>query len=155
MSREITVHKSVFEWYLEPWKKYSTFSGRATRREYWIFNLPLMVGSLLYVLAAGAFAGEDEIMIFFTLMLMMVAAVTVLPWTAVGSRRLQDTGRHGAWVLLFFVPCLGLVLFVVLLLKGQVGAKDFGPDPRVRVLGKSLSDEDAAGDWGSGSDVDA
>jgi len=26
-------------WYLQPWKKYAVFSGRARRREYWWFAL--------------------------------------------------------------------------------------------------------------------
>jgi formylglycine-generating enzyme required for sulfatase activity len=54
-----------------------------------------------------------------------------LPGTAVAVRRLHDTGRSGWWVLIVFVPLVGLIAFFVLLaLDGQVGTNAYGPDPK-------------------------
>lgn len=34
-------------WYIDCWKKYATFSGRARRKEYWMFVLFNLLASIL------------------------------------------------------------------------------------------------------------
>lgn len=78
-------------------KKYSDFQGRASRSEFWWFFLfILLVASLLVLINENL--GE----IFLIL--------TLLPFLAVGSRRLRDVGKS-AWELLYLlIPFAGLVI---------------------------------------------
>ncbi|WP_111733242.1 DUF805 domain-containing protein [Roseovarius amoyensis] len=70
-------------------QKYATFSGRASRSEFWWFVLAYVIGMLVVSLAP-------------VLPLLYVLALFV-PMLAVGFRRLQDTGRPG-WY--FLIPSL-------------------------------------------------
>ena len=44
--------RSTLDWYLEPWKKYGVFTGRARRKEFWVFSL----GNLVLYVALGFLA---------------------------------------------------------------------------------------------------
>ncbi|ASM74132.1 MULTISPECIES: DUF805 domain-containing protein [Roseobacteraceae] len=76
-------------------EKYATFSGRASRPEYWWFALAYVIGAVIVSLLSIRF-----LYVIYTLAL-------IVPAAAVGYRRLQDTGRNG-W--LIFIPIgLGLI----------------------------------------------
>ena len=90
--------------------KYATFSGRASRSEFWWFYL---FTTLMYWGAqiAGYFtfpfgSGMGEIISF------LVSLVFLLPGLAAGSRRLHDTGRSGWWQLLWFT-IIGIILLII------------------------------------------
>jgi len=70
-------------------KKYATFSGRASRSEYWFFYL-------FYAI------------VFSTLQYLFIIPLW-LPLFAAGIRRIHDTGRSGWFIL---VPIYNLVLLV-------------------------------------------
>src|SRR6218665_3904158 len=72
--------------------QYATFSGRASRSEFWWFFL----FQILAMLAAA--------------LLTVVYWALFLPGLAVGARRLHDIGRSGWWQLLLIVPILWLLL---------------------------------------------
>ena len=104
------------EWYLGPLKKYAQFSGRASRKEYWLFrlwNLPIMV---VLGLINPALLGLYYLGI-------------LLPLLAVGARRLHDTNRSGWWLLLSLVPFAGIAVIVFFCLEGTDGDNDYGPSP--------------------------
>lgn len=86
--------------------KYADFKGRATRSEYWWFILFVflvgMVSSMIYPMLAGVFY-----------------LATALPTLAAAVRRLHDTDRSGWFVLLGFIPLIGLVLLYFLVLEGK------------------------------------
>ena len=57
-------------------------------------------------------------------------AVTV-PTLAVAVRRLHDTSHSAWWLLIGVVPIVGqVVLFVLLVTRGEDGANQFGRDPK-------------------------
>ena len=104
------------EWYLGPLKKYAEFSGRASRKEYWLFalwNLPIMV--VLGLISETLF--------------WLYSLGILLPSLAVGARRLHDTNRSAWWLLLSIVPLANIALLVFFCLKGTDGDNDYGPDP--------------------------
>ena len=104
------------EWYLGPLKKYAEFSGRASRKEYWLFalwNLPI-----LFVLALIALP-----------LYMLYYLGVLLPSLAVTVRRLHDTNRSAWWLLLSIVPLANIALLVFFCLKGTDGDNDYGSDP--------------------------
>ena len=104
------------EWYLGPLKKYAVFSGRASRKEYWLFalwNLPIMF--VLLMIAIELYG--------------LYYLGVLVPYLAVGVRRLHDTNRSGWWLLLAIVPFAGIALIVFFCLEGTDGDNDYGPSP--------------------------
>ncbi len=76
--------------------KYVTFSGRASRSEYWFFVLfLLLLGIVASVIDAGFFPGSIETG---GPVNGLVSLVTFLPSMAVSWRRLHDTNRSGWWI---------------------------------------------------------
>lgn len=84
--------------------KYATFSGRATRAEYWWWIL-------FIVLARIALLVVDTFTFFGTSLLFSLA--TLIPNLALGARRLHDINRTGWWQLLILVPVIGWILLLV------------------------------------------
>ncbi|MGD9828359.1 MAG: DUF805 domain-containing protein [Hyphomicrobiaceae bacterium] len=89
-------------------KNYVNFSGRATRPEYWWFTLFLFLVSLLTAGIDMGVLGYQEIgpvnAIF--------ALATLLPALAVSVRRLHDIDKSGWWLLIAFIPLVGLILLI-------------------------------------------
>lgn len=101
-------------------EKYATFSGRASRSEYWWFFLAAMIvgfammgiGYLLVGMAAiDPNVGEGTFLIFpisgNTAWDVVNGAVTLailIPSIAVGYRRMQDRNVHGMWYVLLMIP---------------------------------------------------
>jgi uncharacterized membrane protein YhaH (DUF805 family) len=77
--------------------KYATFSGRAPRSEYWwwiLFTLLLNFGGGIVGGIIGAIAGTP---ILTVLVVALIYLGLLLPWIAVGVRRLHDLNRSGWW----------------------------------------------------------
>ena len=117
----------------EPLRKYATFTGRARRKEYWLFFLFCLVveivvgaltGGLSYDVTTGAL-GPGFALYF------LVCLALLIPSLAVSFRRLHDTDRSAWWLLIGFVPIVGaVVLLIFMLLKGTEGPNRYGPDPK-------------------------
>lgn len=128
----------------EPIRKYAQFSGRARRKEYWMFCL-LIIGieivfyALMGILGAGPMmagdptAGVNPIAGLLMLAFSVVMLGLFIPSLAVSFRRLHDTNRSAWWLLIALIPFLGVVvLLVFMLLDGTPGDNRFGPDPKAR-----------------------
>ena len=108
-------------------KKYFVFQGRASRSEYWWFQL---IVSPSYFISAII---ENEIGYFF----LGITLFTLIPAISAGVRRLHDTNRSGFFLLISFIPFIGgLVLLFFLIPEGTKGKNRFGPDPFKRVARK-------------------
>ena len=117
-------------WYLHVLKNYATFSGRARRKEYWmffLFNVLISLGLGVLDVVAGTYSVEYETGFFSGLYSLLV----LIPGIAVGVRRLHDTNRSGWWILISLIPIIGvLVLFVFTCLDSQPGTNRFGANPK-------------------------
>jgi uncharacterized membrane protein YhaH (DUF805 family) len=132
--------------YIGCFKKFFVISGRARRREFWIFFLANVILSIIPVI--GWFVG----------------LATCIPSFTVGIRRLHDINRSGKWYLLMIIPLVGviiliagvfsaaqygalLILFVLIFIaalapailllvwaakEGTHGSNDYGPDPKAK-----------------------
>lgn len=118
------------EWAIMPLKKYAEFTGRARRKEYWLFVL-LSFGIYIVASILDGIAGLSGVIAGVYGPIMTAAALGLLiPSIAVGVRRLHDTDRSGWWLLIALVPFVGgIVLLVFMVLEGTNGANRFGPDP--------------------------
>lgn len=116
-------------WYLQVWKKYWVFSGRATRSEYWYFVLFNLIATMLCLAIDFAIMGKvprDGMGVAGAL----YTLATILPGIAVAVRRLHDTGRRGWWMLLLLVPIAGpITLLVFLVMESQAGENRYGTSP--------------------------
>ena len=113
------------QWYLSVLKNYVGFSGRARRKEYWMFTLiNAIVGAIINVIQL--ILGLEH-----PYLSMLYLLATFLPVLALAIRRLHDTDRSGAWALLFIVPFIGwLVLLVFFCTEGTSGSNRYGNDPK-------------------------
>ena len=121
-------------------KKYATFSGRASRSEYWWWTLAVVLASLVVSLIdailfpyglAGATPGAEPWSSNSEGPLSLVFGLAVLlPSFAVSIRRLHDVDKSGWWILIILVPLIGsLYLIYLYVLRGTAGPNRFGNDP--------------------------
>ena len=97
-------------------RKYVTFSGRATRSEFWWFYLFTVLVNLVATSQASSFVpnlldGQDMTEnessyflnnFFFLYLSTITSLILLLPSLAVAVRRLHDVGRSGWWILIAF-----------------------------------------------------
>ena len=112
-------------------EKYQEFEGRASRAEFWWFNL-VLYSIQIAIVAIGAllstFASTLETVA--TVVLWGRGLVLLLPQIAVSARRLHDTGRRGWWMLLLLIPIIGwITLLIFLVLSSDTGPNDYGHQP--------------------------
>ena len=122
------------DWYIGCFKKYFEFSGRARRREYWMFTLFHLLALLALGIVSGVFSAMAGSPIPLLLLLGAYVIGSFVPALAVSVRRLHDTGRHGAWILLNFVPFVSYIGWIVILvfdcLDSEQGPNQYGPNPK-------------------------
>lgn len=111
------------DWYIEVMKKYAVFSGRARRKEYWMFVLFNTIIVFVLGFALGFLDGMLNTNIGVVVVGIYNLAVFI-PSLAVSIRRMHDLGRSGWWIL---VPIVNIVF---LFLNGQPQANEYGPDPK-------------------------
>lgn len=118
-------------WYLKVLKQYADFSGRARRKEYWMFALFNFI--FVFTLAFfGGIVGEatDAPDIAIIPYLLYVLGV-LIPSLAVLVRRLHDQNKSGWYFLVYFIPFVGIIwLLVLLCTEGTPGPNQYGPDPK-------------------------
>lgn len=110
--------------YTDVLKKYTEFSGRARRQEYWMF--------LLFNLAALiVVAIIDSVIGTFPWLYLLYALGVFLPGLAVSVRRLHDIGKSGWWLFIAAVPLVGGIwLLVLTATEGQPNPNQYGPSPK-------------------------
>jgi uncharacterized membrane protein YhaH (DUF805 family) len=103
---------------------YATFSGRASRSEFWYWVLFVILLWLAARILDYELVDTDT-----GLFLPLLALAVFIPNLAVAVRRLHDIDRSGWWWLI----SLTLIGIIVLLawdcIKGTNGPNRFGPDP--------------------------
>jgi uncharacterized membrane protein YhaH (DUF805 family) len=110
------------EWYLKVLKNYVGFTGRARRKEYWMFALisgiiGLALRAVDYIVGAPVFTW-------------IYALAILLPGLAVVVRRLHDTGRSGWWYLIILIPVVGGIVLLVFTCLDSEGDNKYGPNPK-------------------------
>ncbi|CZT26585.1 DUF805 domain-containing protein [Pseudomonas cerasi] len=112
-----TDNPPAWSWYTDVLKKYAVFTGRARRKEYWMFFLFNILISIVLGFIGGLIGDGGIIANLYSL-------AVLVPGIAVGVRRLHDTDRSGWWLL---VPIANLVFLIQ---EGHPGPNRFGPGPK-------------------------
>ena len=119
-------------------KKYAVFSGRARRKEYWLFILLYAILGFIANVAGTIFGINYKMtggigVIIIPILPIILVFLLLLPGVGVGIRRLHDTDRSGWWLLIVLVPFIGPIwLLVLTVLDGTIGENRFGADPKGR-----------------------
>ncbi|WP_013630675.1 DUF805 domain-containing protein [Rubinisphaera brasiliensis] len=124
--------------YLQAWSRSFNFSGRARRREFWIFTL-----GNVFVFAIVVFATVVILDLLGAERPIPLKAIvyttngfpllTLTPTIAVTVRRLHDTGRSGWLILSLLLPPIGTVVMLYFLMQNsEPRENEYGPCPKVR-----------------------
>lgn len=111
-------------YYIDAWKNYVNFQGRARRKAYWMFVLFNVIAAVIAnvidgVLGTGGILGA------------LYGLAVLLPGIALGVRRLHDIGKSGWWLLIVLVPLIGpIILLVFAVMDSQPGDNQYGPNPK-------------------------
>jgi uncharacterized membrane protein YhaH (DUF805 family) len=108
------------DYYLDVLRNYATFEGRASRKEYWMFNL----FHTIFIIALAIIMTFNDL-VGYVFLLYVIA--TIIPSIAVSIRRLHDINKSGWWFFISCVPLIGGIwYFVLLVTAGDEGANSFG-----------------------------
>ncbi len=109
--------------YLDAMRRYTTFSGRSTRKEFWYYHLVLLGLVIGGLIVDVAIAGPREPQPLFSALIIMGHYI---PSLAVIVRRLHDLEKSGWLVLTCLIPLVGIVAFIVIgSTPSKHGATDF------------------------------
>lgn len=126
-------------WYLKVIHQYFDFTGRARRKEYWMFTLINILISWLLPLIdfiLGTF--------YFTTISYIYSILIFIPALAVLLRRLHDVGKSGWYFFLILIPFIGWLWLLILLCMDSVprpniwgdNPKGIGNDRMINQIGK-------------------
>lgn len=134
-------------WYLKVVRdNYANFEGRARRKEYWMFML-FQIIFYVFLGLIGAFFVESSNSSLGLIPLGLYMLATFIPSLAVSARRLHDIGKTGWFYLVRFIPYIGGIWFLILMVQnGNTGPNEYGIDPKgsnndeINEIGKPLLD---------------
>ena len=122
------------KWYIKCLKHYADFSGRARRKEYWMFVLFYIIFAFAWLVLISALSvgfGEEVQSSAIGFAFFSYILALLLPSLAVSVRRLHDTGRSGWWLLLALIPYIGwLVLFIFFVINSEWSSNKYGDNPK-------------------------
>ncbi len=102
------------------WRKYTVFTGRASRSEFWWWWVTSFVVGLVLQLVPQAFTPGSPVLEnpVGSYLFVLWGLVTLIGSLALGARRLHDANLSGFWQFLHVVVGIGsLVLLVMFLLR--------------------------------------
>ena len=130
--------------FLNTYKNYFRLSGRATRTEFWLFQLWGIILHILIIVLYIFFGPEPQIQNSKELnpiewiSMLIVFFGYVVPTIALIVRRLHDSNHSGGFFFLLFCTCIGaLVVLIFMFLPGTQGPNDYGEDPRQKPIDTS------------------
>lgn len=101
-------------YYLKAFRNFSDFSGRARRKEYWMFVLFNILFAFAFLLLGTMMSGGSEENAMGIILYAGYALIAFIPGLAVGVRRLHDVNKSGWWFLIALVPIIGGIWLLVL-----------------------------------------
>jgi uncharacterized membrane protein YhaH (DUF805 family) len=114
-------------------KKYAVFSGRAQRKEYWMFVLFSILISVVLLIIDGM-VGFLDTENGFGLLSGLYSLAVLIPSLAVTVRRLHDTGHSGWWLLISLMPFVGPIILLIFLVRdSQPDQNEYGSNPKLAV----------------------
>lgn len=142
--------RNPFSYFIDAFKNYAKFSGRASRKQYWMFTLfSVLIGIALGFIGGflGGFAGSlyasghlsyssvltiSSIVSFLNGVLVLYQIAIFIPALAICWRRLHDINKSGLWFFIILIPIVGIIWLIVLLCQtGDEEENEYGLPPQL------------------------
>lgn len=119
-------------WYLKCLKQYFDFSGRARRKEYWLFCLfNVIIAYILSVIDSAIGLKFPVGIVELGILGVIYSLLLFIPGLAVCVRRLHDIGKSGWFYLIGLIPLVGAIILLIWFCKeGEHKTNKWGPDPK-------------------------
>jgi uncharacterized membrane protein YhaH (DUF805 family) len=119
---------NYFGWAILPYRKCFNYSGRASRKEYWLFQLfsIIFIYATIFSLALFHPLGNVQYSFHFLALLIIVYIISNL---AVTVRRLHDQDKSGWFIFINLIPLGSLFMLYHMVKEGTKGDNRFGSDP--------------------------
>ena len=105
-------------------------NGRASLSEYWWFYLfcylVTIVALILFSLIGYTISGIEGLLVSLPICSFLCGIVNFFLMLAVTIRRLHDTGHSGFWYFIIFVPLIGSIWLLILLLTSNNEENEYG-----------------------------
>ncbi len=103
-----------FNYYIDAFKKYAKFEGRAGLSQFWYFILfNIIIGIILGFISHGLSG--------------LYGLIVLIPGLAIGARRLHDINKSGWMQLVSLIPMVGIIWLIILFAKkGDIVSNDYG-----------------------------
>ena len=120
-------------------ENYVNFSGRARRKEFWMFQLFLIIitticislDNILGTVVAMDFGSFGLIILPFGWLYFLCGIFHFLPSLSLVVRRLHDVGKSGSWCLIGLILIIGNVFLIVFLCsEGDKNENKWGLNPK-------------------------
>jgi uncharacterized membrane protein YhaH (DUF805 family) len=126
------------KYYIHCLKNYTNFSGRARRSEFWFFILFHFIFTIALLVLSNfldafiLFDDDSNVLASLPVILCLIYFVaTFIPTLAVVVRRLHDMGKSGTWFFVYFIPFIGGIWLLILLLSNsEPGMNKWGYNPK-------------------------
>ncbi|ATL47150.1 hypothetical protein COR50_08110 [Chitinophaga caeni] len=107
------------KYFFEMFQRFAQFTGRSTRKQFWIANFYYTV-ILILLLAISHIIGDTSLSLCY-----LFSIIGLIPTTALAVRRMHDAGYSGWYVLTFFV-LIGLIFAAM---PSKTETNSWGPMP--------------------------
>src|SRR5690606_9458415 len=116
----------MLEWMLMPIKRYTDFSGRSRRKEYWMYLLGVIIAAIVLSIIESIVGLSGMVGGVYGPLTTIFLLGIIIPSIAVQVRRFHDQDKSGWFVLLGLIPFIGgLILLVFMCLEGTKGPNRF------------------------------
>ncbi|MDF2443968.1 MAG: hypothetical protein JWR01_2171 [Subtercola sp.] len=113
------------------YRKYATFSGRASRAEYWwwalvsavvttVLQVIVQAGGIGRLNSDGTMGNPGPVAVLAAIVFFVWTLAVIVPTIALTMRRLHDTNHSGWWVLIALIPLVGGIILLVFTLSAPV-----------------------------------
>jgi uncharacterized membrane protein YhaH (DUF805 family) len=117
-------------WYLQVLKNYAVFSGRARRKEYWMFVLFNMIFAIVAMILDNVLGIAIKGVGYGPISGLYLLAI-IIPSLAVAVRRLHDVGKSGWMIFISLIPIIGAIwLLVLLVTDSNSDENEYGSNPK-------------------------
>lgn len=128
-------------WYLKCLKQYADFSGRARRKEYWMFVLFNIIFATIAMILDKV-SGITIAGVGFGPIVGLYVLILLIPGLAVTIRRLHDVGKNGWFIVIGLIPVVGTVwLLVLLCMDSEPNENEYGANPKILETNDSTAEQ--------------
>ena len=121
-------------WYLKVLKQYADFSGRARRKELWmffLFNIIFAIVAMVLDNVLGLTFNLYGQSLGYGWLYLIYCLAVFIPGLAVTVRRLHDIGKSGWNYFIGLIPLVGAIILLVWFCKdSQAGENKWGVNPK-------------------------